>query len=98
MAAEASEPELSGIGAGKNTRADPSQTDGRAGRCTRVGDAPRPRLSEASTATTPNILFYLVACRSTRPRGGRLPSASAPQLRETAYPDYPYIKVCKPEG
>jgi hypothetical protein len=38
------------------------------------------RPCEASTATTPNILFYLVVCRSTRPRGGRLPERPTPSL------------------
>jgi hypothetical protein len=38
------------------------------------------RPCEASTATTPNILFYLVVCRSTSSRAGRSPGAAIPQF------------------
>jgi hypothetical protein len=78
MAAEVSEPEMSGVDAHKVWRsvAEPwPDSRVRAG-----GIPPRPRACEASTATTPNILFYLIVCRSTRPRGDRLPGATNPQF------------------
>ena len=81
MAAEASEPEINGIDAAENTRrGDPSRNNGQTAGHPRVGYALRPAPCEASTATTPNILFYLVVCRSTRPRGSRVPTRPTPSL------------------
>jgi hypothetical protein len=98
MAAEASEPELSGIGAAKNTsRADPSQTDGRAARCMRVGDAPRP--ARAKHRLLPRQTFSFISS----PAAAHAPAEAAylarppPSCAKQPYPDYPYIKVCKPE-
>jgi hypothetical protein len=99
MAAEASEPEMSGIDAAKKHEVWRSVAEPWPGSSVHASGirAPTPPL-EASTATTPNILFYLVVCRSTHPRGGRLRARPTPQFgMKSADPDYPHVKVRKPE-
>ena len=81
MAAEASDPEIGGIDAAKNHEVWRAVAEPWPGSTMHASGirAPTPPL-EASTATTPNILFYLVVCRSTRPHGGRLPERPTPSL------------------
>ena len=81
MAAEASEPEMSGIEAAEKHEVWRSVAEPWPGSRVHASGIRAPtRPCEASTATTPNILFYLVVCRSTRPRGGRLPERPTPSL------------------
>jgi hypothetical protein len=67
MAAEASEPTLSGIDTPKTQGVVIRRRPMARQQGAREWMRPPTRPSEASPATTPNILIYPVVCRSTRP-------------------------------
>ena len=93
MAAEASEPEMSGIDADKNTRRDaPSQTNGQAARCTRVGYVLRPRPCEASTATTPTFSFISSSAAAHAPAEAAYSARPTPTLAEISLTGLPIRK------
>jgi hypothetical protein len=99
MAAEASEPEMSGIDVAKKRKvwrsiAEPWPSSGM--HASRIR-APTPPVRSIDRYHAKHSLC-LVVCRSTRPRGGHLPGRPAPSLGwKSAYSDYPRVKVGKPE-